>query len=699
MANRTTNLNGLLARAERDAPIGCADRELLARFVAGDEAAFAALLDRHGPMVAGNARRLLRDDHLAEDVLQATFLALVRHARSIRHRDHLAGWLLAVARRLALAQAARERREDCSPRDADAGRDELLQALDEELDRLPPRVRLPLILCYLEGRTRDEAAAQLGWSVSTLRRRLDQGRALLEARLTRRGLGLGVALLAGSGVPTALSAETHSTILRLMRPDAMIAAPILALARGAMPMPATTKLILGSLLALAVAGGFAAAGRLGSPTGPNPAAAAEPPPPPAERRDLFNDPLPAGAIARLGTISLRHERVNYKPALHFMPDGKHLISASALRLHRWDLATGASTLSLGDTSRNNNASWYLVTPDARQAYMFSKHTADDGFSGWRCVKYDLETGAEIAKFTPKFQQGNQDDNRSVPSWLTPDGKLMASFDYYQAVINLRHVEDGSLVRAIRPPPVMIDSGAVVETSLAFTPYGRTMILANFDSTFRVYDVESGKQLRTFGNEGGNRTQMELSPDGRLLAAWAWPKLTNPPNYNLDKLIRLWDVERGTEVRTLEFPDSMGVSALCFTPDGRTLLAATTDWSGRRLTTVRTWDVATGKPGWSLPGDPSREMTMTVDRDGKKLATMNEAGAIRLWDMATGKELQPHTASPVALDAITFRPDGKIVITVGADGVVREWDAAAGPWPSRARCPDAAKISPSKPAGG
>src|SRR5262245_15768922 len=352
MARRATSLPRLVKRAECEALSACADRELLAHVVAGDEVAFAVLVDRHGPMVSGAARRVISDDHLAEDVMQATFLALVRHAPSIRHRDHLAGWLLAVARRLArrvaLAQAARTRRESCAaarPASPEPGRDELIHALDEEFERLPARLRLPLIHCYLEGRTRDEAAAQLGWSISTLRRRLDEGRRLLKARLTRRGLALGAALLAGSAAPDALSAETRTATLALAQPGAVVPGPILALARGAIPMSATTKLVLGSLTVLLLVGGFVGAWRIHSPSGPSLISAAEPPAPPAERRDLFNDPLPAGAIARLGTLNMRHERVNNKPALHFMPDGKHLISCSALRLHRWDLTTGRSTSS------------------------------------------------------------------------------------------------------------------------------------------------------------------------------------------------------------------------------------------------------------------------------------------------------------------------------------------------------------------
>src|SRR5262249_15274511 len=149
--------------------------------------AFAAFLDRHGPMLLGLCRRSLDGaSHLAEDVLQATFLILARKARSIRQRDSLVGWLCGVACRLARqarsserAQARREQRvarERPEVSSADPGWEDLLRVLDSELQRLPQRYRAPLLLCYLEGRTQDEAARQLGWSLSTLRRRLETGR-------------------------------------------------------------------------------------------------------------------------------------------------------------------------------------------------------------------------------------------------------------------------------------------------------------------------------------------------------------------------------------------------------------------------------------------------------------------------------------------------------------------------------------------
>jgi RNA polymerase sigma factor (sigma-70 family) len=195
------------------------DHQLVETFLARrDEAAFAELVRRHGPMVLGVCRGVLRNGHDAEDIFQATFLVLAQKAASIRHREAVAGWLCGVAYNLATkAQAAitrRRAREDRTQEPAvpdpllDMTLRELHQVLLEELQRLPEKYRLPLVLCYLEGRTQTEAARQLGWAKDTLRGRLNRGRARLRARLTRRGL----ALTAGLFVSTLATAPASAAL-------------------------------------------------------------------------------------------------------------------------------------------------------------------------------------------------------------------------------------------------------------------------------------------------------------------------------------------------------------------------------------------------------------------------------------------------------------------------------------------------------
>jgi RNA polymerase sigma factor (sigma-70 family) len=167
-----------------------------------DESAFAALVERHGPMVLGICRSVLRDAHDAEDVCQATFLVLARKASSIRRPASLASFLHGVAYRLALKARSAARRAPGRPPDRPAPGPmdeltwrELRQALHDELQALPERYRLPLVLCYLEGKTMADAGRLLRCPTGTVKGRLARARDLLRQRLRRRGL------LCAAGLP------------------------------------------------------------------------------------------------------------------------------------------------------------------------------------------------------------------------------------------------------------------------------------------------------------------------------------------------------------------------------------------------------------------------------------------------------------------------------------------------------------------
>jgi RNA polymerase sigma factor (sigma-70 family) len=214
-------LRGLVTAGKRDQ---LPDRQLLQQFVARhEETAFEALVKRHGPVVWGVCRRVLRNTHDAEDAFQATFLVLAQKAGSVGRQDSVGGWLHRVAYHAALKARARAANRQRYERQAEApcssdllsevtGR-ELLAVLDEELARLPDRFRAPLVLCYLEGNTCDEAARLLHWSARTLKRRLGQGREWLRARLERRGLSLPAALLAAGLTASATPAPIPAALI------------------------------------------------------------------------------------------------------------------------------------------------------------------------------------------------------------------------------------------------------------------------------------------------------------------------------------------------------------------------------------------------------------------------------------------------------------------------------------------------------
>lgn len=233
--------------------VGLTDHQLIERFTTrraeAAEAAFEALVNRHGPMVLRVVKGILRDPHDVEDAFQATFLVLVRKAHSIGERDLLGPWLHGVARRVALKARGvawrRSRREGGVIDDPADGATEgpwldLRPLLHEELDRLPDKYRKPVILCHLQGLTHAEAAQELAWPVGTVSVRLSRARKLLKDRLTRRGL-----TVQGSFLTVGLGAEGATAVV----PQALIQATAqAAVAASAGSLLATGGLSAGAIL-------------------------------------------------------------------------------------------------------------------------------------------------------------------------------------------------------------------------------------------------------------------------------------------------------------------------------------------------------------------------------------------------------------------------------------------------------------------
>jgi RNA polymerase sigma factor (sigma-70 family) len=191
------------------------DGQLLESFVHDrDDAALAALVRRHGPMVWGVCHRLLRHDHDAEDAFQATFLVLVRKAATIRDKAKVANWLYGVARQTAVRartaavkRSVRERqmKEMPEPAVVEASRwTDLQPLLDQELSRLPELYRVAIVVCDLEGKTRQEAARQLGWPEGSVAGRLARARTMLAKRLARHGLAGALGMVLSQGTASAV---------------------------------------------------------------------------------------------------------------------------------------------------------------------------------------------------------------------------------------------------------------------------------------------------------------------------------------------------------------------------------------------------------------------------------------------------------------------------------------------------------------
>jgi RNA polymerase sigma factor (sigma-70 family) len=463
------HIRGMIA-AEQTGQL--ADGELLERFAARrEEAAFAALVRRHGPLVLGVCRRVLHNRHDAEDAFQAAFLALARHAGAVGRRGSVGGWLHRVAYRAAVRARARAlKREEHERRAAQrttadplaelTGR-ELLALLDEELQRLPDVYREPLVLCYLEGRTRDEAAREFGCSLGTMKRRLERAREVLRARLTARGVALPAALLAGALAPEAGSGAVPAALtaaaLRTALAPATVPAAVADLAAGALGGVGPAKFKAAAVLLLVVGAAVLSGGALVTQLASTPAAAApapvaaadekeaakpaEKPAPPAETKEMTisgrvldpdGKPL-AGAdvtvCARQGVMlnswqgwaSYRNEVLGRAKS---DKDGGY-----RLTVRRPDPLLNLRSVHVVAAAAGHGLTWKSLDPDAERAEAELKLSVVQRVAG-RLVGIQGEGAAgvtvHVAKVTRQPEKGERWDNSALRP--PPDLPVSATTD-------------------------------------------------------------------------------------------------------------------------------------------------------------------------------------------------------------------------------------------------------------------------------
>jgi RNA polymerase sigma factor (sigma-70 family) len=651
------------------------DRELLRTFAHNnDQDAFAIVVTRHAPLVWGVCRRILGNHQDAEDAFQATFLILARRAGSARWQASIGGWLHMVAQRLAMRVRKQIEKQRIHEREAsrtppvDTSLRELAAVVDEELRRLPVKYREPLLLHYLEGATAEAAARQLGLSRTTFYNRLAYGRELLRERLSRQGLSLTAPLLAAALTAEAEAASQpliQTTVRGVMGKVSERVAALAAemLARTAM-MKLKISLALGLLLGLS-AGGVAmltpSAPMDAVPQAERPAEPSKAEDKAAVRVDRYGDPLPQGAIARLGT---RRWRASDNVAtLAFTPDGQTVLTVSpaensladsppANGLCLFDIVTGKRIKSIRlpgtffgrialsadgkrlaaactlwpDEDRRKTVVQILELSSGRKLQEFDVGKLDVEdllWLGWSAddhplaanlgkgemILHDLATGRER-----RFPAKDLPEPRR--NWVCKCvvGKNILAASDEKGSIHLWNLADGK-------KRYVLKSGDSVVHSLALSANGRLLAsLAPGSAGVRLWNTATGEAVPRIATEQKWMDGVVFSSDSKVLATVGWSEVC------------FWDAATGRALgRTKGEGRSFG-PAIAFSPDGKTLAA-----SERYSSAIHLWDVPSGTMKPQAEGHTNRPHIPAFSPDGKRVATSSPMdGTIFIWNPATGE---------------------------------------------------------------
>jgi RNA polymerase sigma factor (sigma-70 family) len=653
------------------------DAQLLDTFIDRREpAALEVLVCRHAPMVWGVCRRILGHQQDAEDAFQATFLVLVRKAASVRPRELLGNWLYGVARQTALKarsaaakRRARERQVTQMPEPAVVEQglwNDARPLLDQELSHLPDHYRIVLILCDLEGKTRQEAARQLGLPEGTVASRLARARVLLARRLARQGLAVSGPTLAGVLAQQAASASVPASVLTsTLEAVTLVAAgqavagvvtlKVAALTDRVLLAMSLNRLLKVTVVLLLVAALGGAGGLLyqaqathshqdrpaARQADENKVGGARPP-----RQDRLGDPLPPGAVARMGSSRFRHNTHMATLGAIVSPDSKTLVTTSESGVRAWSLTTGKLLYQIRDEFDFHP----VFSPDGKRLAMTAKGAI---------YLRDAATGRKLQRIpaTGEFPRN------PVLLAYSADGRRLAA-SLHEGDILLLDPATGQQAGRLD----VRRTGKVREDYfLVFAADGRTLLSMGRDQDFRDvichWDLATQKLLkRVVPDYKGFRSTLALSPAGRLLAV-----PTRGP-------VTLFDTQTGQVRCALQGERNRATYGLAFSPDSKTLATAWSD-SGEHDATASLWDTATGKLRRRFRVPLAATTHLQFSSDGKLLLIPGHC-LVRFWDIATGKEVLEQPAHTDGVNSLAFTPDGRSIVSGGGE-TIRVWDASTG----------------------
>jgi RNA polymerase sigma factor (sigma-70 family) len=655
------------------------DAQLLALF-AGQRvgAAFAALMKRHGPLVWAVCRHHLAREEDAEDAFQATFLILARRPGSIRKTEALGSWLHGVAYRVARKAMTRSRKRQAhEPRvparpteqaPSELAWRELQALLDTEVQRLPAKYRSPFVLCCLEGRTREEVCKEFGWKEGTVSSRIARARRLLQERLTRRGVTLAAVLCAhevwketaAAAVPGALAGTTLQAACAGAGGAAFggASAGAVALAEGIMRAMTLAKWCVGTVLLLAFAVLAVGAGqwsrRVALPTSAHVEDSREKQPP-RPHQDLHGDPLPKGALRRLGTLQQR------APAskLALSPDGKEIIAVSAnLTVRRFDALTGRLQVTRQLANENDHAFWSWVSPRGTFAL------ADD------------ITSRESRLVLWNVSQGKRSRNLPLGGGIVRQVAFAPDERYAAIVVSDNNVGSRIMVWDLRTFSSRVlwsktsdrPNGPYAGPVLDVSPDGKWLAAIFPDKALRCWDAQAGELLWQATSNG---KFLFFSPDSQTLVT-AYESKEAP--------LKQWHARSGNALANNNQPPNEALDPIGFVP-GMAYLAFET-----ARQEVLLWDVVTGKIALRLPPPRSWDSgkrtvaknTNLITPDGKGLIRLS--GTLQRWDLTTGKAVFPDTENwghSAGVLGLLFSPDGRLLASSAVDQTARVWDISTG----------------------
>jgi RNA polymerase sigma factor (sigma-70 family) len=732
------------------------DAELLERFARlRDEAAFELLVWRHERMVLGVCRRLLHDEHDAEDSFQAAFLTLARKAASISRREAVASWLYRVAYRCALRVRESVRRQQkgiirsvdpaslavSDPSLAAVDQNDFRELLDEEVQRLPAKYREAVVLCYLEGKSYQQAAQELGCPAGTLSARLHTAREKLRRQLTARGFAPAAALALLEGVRethasarlAAVAVQAAERIIAGQSAANVVSSRTLEIANGVMQAMSASKpkiiaavLLMGCLSCLT---GWAALRALPQPQQQQRAENADKPPSSKKGGKMATWQECARLCGAIGGKSFHVE---------FTPDSGALAAIDGDGILRaWNTSDWKQRWQY-DLRRHYgyNFQYFTFSPDGRHLRVHGVVT-DMKKPKEETTLLDAASGQELARlpgsrldYAPNKAMLATAQKEGITLWDTRAFRKKREFKTDsppETSFVIEFSKDASLVcvatKAGRCHLWETATGkerARPEGSFpVFSPDGKTLLTMLPGGVIKLWDTADGREraaIRKAGRTGcmyggfSADSKLVLVRDFIGMKANGSPDLPEQPAERKARIrpvgvypigIYLYDATTGEERKSLpgRLPgENLYDVCVQLAPDGRTVAYTRLEADENKRTEVVLWDVQSGRERAVLRRSaglrtPRFSLAVPFSPDGAALLTTDPSSRnLRLWDVATGQRLLD---LPAEVGFVHFSPDGQWLAGVPGNkaGDIRVFHRSDHPLPPPLIRGEAVKPSP------